>query len=87
MPSIRVRDVLRDRILVDRRSARRLGSRLRQAMASGGTELVLDFNDVEGMGPSFLDELLSVLESAVVGRSKARGDNRHRSKSSGPTVA
>ncbi len=70
MPALRVRNVLDDRILVDRESARKLGTRLRDAMASGGIEIVLDFDAVEGMAPSFLDELLSVLESAVVGEGK-----------------
>ena len=32
--------------------------------------MVLDFEAVEGMGPSFLDELLSVLESTVLGEAK-----------------
>ena len=73
MRTIRVRDVLKDRILVSRESARRLEDALRTAMAGATTRenpacttpVIVDFEGVEGVAPSFLDELLSIFESLI----------------------
>ena len=73
MPTLRVHDVLEDKILISRESARLLEDPLRTIMqnertpgnASGATPVAVDFAGVEGMAPSFLDELLSVFESVI----------------------
>lgn len=75
MPTLRIHDLLKDRILVTRESARQLMAPL-QAMWDGSASqdkspdadgVTVDFDGVEGMAPSFLDELISVFE-AVTGR-------------------
>lgn len=79
MHTFRVRDVLQDRILISRESARLLENALGAMMvsarapgdASGAGPLTVDFEGVEGIAPSFLDELLSVFESLVGAESNA----------------
>ena len=73
MRTIRVNDVLKDRILVSRESAHLLEDALGALMvggrtsanASGATPVTVDFEGIEGMAPSFLDELLSIFESLI----------------------
>ena len=73
MPTLRVNDVLKERVLVSRESARLLEDALRKIVASAGTsidasntaQMTVDFMGVEGVAPSFLDELLSIFESHV----------------------
>jgi hypothetical protein len=73
MPTLRVNDVLKDRVLVSRESARLLEDALHTTMASAGptidasdtAQMTVDFVGVEGVAPSFLDELLSIFESHV----------------------
>jgi hypothetical protein len=72
-PVLRVRDVLKEKVLVSRESARLLGDRLRTVLASAATpespscsrSLTVDFADVAGVAPSFLDELLTILDSVL----------------------
>jgi len=60
---MRVRDVLDERILITRESARAL---LKSIHSNGSDFLdvpvVIDFEGVEGIAPSFLDEFLSAFE-------------------------
>lgn len=73
MRTLRVHDVLKERILVTRESARLLEDALRAAIADartlrkqeGNASVIIDFSGVEGVTPSFLDELLSAFESLV----------------------
>lgn len=73
MHTIRVNDVLKDRILVSRESARLLEAPLSAMMvsartpgnASNTTPVAVDFEGIEGIAPSFLDELLSIVESIL----------------------
>ncbi len=73
MHRLRVSSILKDAILVSRESARQLEDPLRTIMenartpgnASGTTPVAVDFAGVEGIAPSFLDELLSIFESLV----------------------
>lgn len=73
MPTIKVTDVLNEKILVGRESARRLKEPLTAIMgggadaekATGVISLTVDFGGIEGIAPSFLDELLTVFESVV----------------------
>ena len=73
MRTLRVHDFLKDRILVSRESARLLEDSLRTTIASaaadentgGVVSVVVDFEGVEGVTPSFLDELLSIFEALV----------------------
>jgi STAS-like domain of unknown function (DUF4325) len=62
---VRVHDVLKDKILVSRESARKLWDVVQQALAGAGKEpLVVDFAGVEGLAPSFLDELLAAIDAS-----------------------
>ncbi len=73
MRALRVQDVLKDRILVSRESARLLEDALNAMMApattpenaSATTSMAVDFEGIEGIAPSFLDELLSIFESLI----------------------
>jgi hypothetical protein len=75
---LRVGDVLEDRILVSRESARRLENALGALMTSAPSpgsageerQLVVDFDGVAGIAPSFLDELLSIFDSLVASGAK-----------------
>jgi hypothetical protein len=73
MSTLRVNDVLKDRILVSRESAHLLEDALSAIIAnrrtpestSDPTPVTLDFEGVEGITPSFLDELISVFEGLL----------------------
>ncbi len=73
MRTLRVNDVLKDKVLVSRESAHVLEDALSAMMAaartpensSGTTSIAVDFEGIEGIAPSFLDELLSIFESIV----------------------
>lgn len=75
MTRLRIRDVIRDKILVSRESARLLVAPLRQLVSQGSLQagspprrdVTVDFEGIEGMAPAFLDEFLGVLESTVGG--------------------
>jgi len=78
MRTIRVNDILKDRILVSRESARLLEDALKKtilcpALPGGETPVTVDFEGVEGMAPSFLDELLSAFESLVGKETNGQG--------------
>ena len=70
MPSIRMVEQLPNRLLITRESARLLRPALQHATLDETRELELDFAGIDGMTPSFLDELLLVI-GEVLG-SKAR---------------
>ncbi len=80
MRTLRVKDVLKDRILVSRESAHLLEDALSAMMApakipgnpSGTTSVAVDFEGIEGIAPSFLDELLSIFESIIGSETNAR---------------
>jgi hypothetical protein len=73
MDTLRVRNILPDRILVSRESARLLEDPLRAVIAGestagddrGALQVTVDFEGIEGIAPSFLDELVRIFESAV----------------------
>jgi len=79
MITFRLQDVLKDKILISRESARQVEDSLRRRLAAGAaagsdtSEVVIDFVGVEGIAPSFLDELVSIFESLVAG-----GDGERR---------
>lgn len=81
MQMIRIQDILHEKILVSRESARKLQSHIMQQIesitqheeANSESSIILDFEGVEGMTPSFLDELLRVFESVVFGDSDRVG--------------
>ncbi len=51
------------KVLVTRESARSLASALSDALASADGDVTLDFSGIEGITPSFVDEILSLLEA------------------------
>jgi len=75
MRFLRVNDILKDKILVSREAARLLEDPLRtlmggansseQASPTEANQVTIDFRDVEGVAPSFLDELLTIFESVL----------------------
>ncbi len=75
MATLRVHDVLQDKILVSRESARVLENALGSALTGSGNAggaITVDFAGVEGIAPSFLDELISIFEALL-----ARETDRH----------
>ncbi len=80
MCTFRVNDVLKDKILVSRESARLLETAIIAALERSTARqrspdekpIAVDFDGVEGMAPSFLDELLSILESLTAASPKGR---------------
>jgi hypothetical protein len=77
MAVLQVRKILDAPVLVSRESARSLVRHVEDllARAQAGEEVpTIDFGGVEGLAPSFLDELLSVFEEAV----KKAGDLKAR---------
>jgi len=61
---ISLRELTPNRVLVTRESARALGQSVDKEAALGSPILRLDFAGIEGITPSFLDELMSVVEEA-----------------------
>ena len=79
MHTLRANDILKDKILVSRESAHLLEDAMNAMMAdtttpgnpSDSTSLAVDFEGIEGIAPSFLDELVSIFESIVGSRTDA----------------
>lgn len=73
MSTLVVHEWLKDRVLVSRESARLLEEPLARLMKDAGRggpgpnqgDVTVDFAGVEGMAPSFLDELFTIFESLV----------------------
>lgn len=65
MTTIRLFDLLARRALIARESARPIRVALANALAGQEREVVLDFEGVEAVTPSFVDELLTVVDDAV----------------------
>lgn len=64
MSGLALHDVLKNRVLVTRASARTLTPAIEAAIGDSSEALRLDFSRVDGITPSFLDELLSVVTEA-----------------------
>ncbi|MCH7817460.1 MAG: STAS-like domain-containing protein [Proteobacteria bacterium] len=73
MKTLQVSKVLKDKILVSRESAHLLEDAISALVEpatvadspSQPTRIAIDFSGVEGVAPSFLDELLSIFESLI----------------------
>ena len=73
MAMLRINDIIKEKILVGRESARLLQGPLgavinrqhSQEIPSDSQPFVIDFAGIEGVAPSFLDELLRVFESLL----------------------
>jgi hypothetical protein len=73
MSTLRVNLVLKDKILVSRESARlledALGTIIQREQPAGqpaaSSTVTVDFAGIQGIAPSFLDELLTVFESFI----------------------
>ena len=66
MGSLKIFDLVGTRVLVTRSSARKLAPDLADVLVGGSGEITLDFAGIDGLTPSFLDEILSVLEESVL---------------------
>jgi len=66
---LRLHDLLHRRVLVTRESARSLEAFLSSSLDLALPEIRIDFAGVEGVTPSFIDELLGVLKGATASAS------------------
>lgn len=64
MTAVKIYELLQKRVVVTRGSARAIESDLVAALIEGQGEIVLDFVGVEGLTPSFFDEVLSIIEES-----------------------
>lgn len=69
---VRVHDILQRPVLISREAARALENPLAIAVASTGSTneslpvaVVLDFNGISGVAPSFVDEMIKILEELL----------------------
>jgi len=73
MCTLRVNEVLKERILISREAAHLLEEALSTMIAAARTtgqpsptaSMAVDFEGIEGIAPSFLDELLLIFESII----------------------
>lgn len=65
MVPLRVYELLGKRVLVTRDSARAIKGQIAEALNDGRGEVLLDFEGVMGITPSFLDETLHIIEECV----------------------
>ncbi len=65
MTAVRIHDLTQARVLVTRSSARAIANVLGDAFDQGQQELELDFSGVDGITPSFLDEVLSIIQDKL----------------------
>ncbi len=69
--TLKVRDFLDDHILVGRESARRLEGAIRAALELNPphngelSKFVVDFEGIQGIAPSFLDEMFLILDAVL----------------------
>jgi hypothetical protein len=63
--TVRVYDLLQRRVLVTRESAHAIQTELTSSLTNGGREIVLDFSNVDAVTPSFVDEVLAIIDEAV----------------------
>jgi hypothetical protein len=68
MTALRIHDLLPKRVLVTRESARSIVPEIVSAIASGENAITLDFAGIDGITPSFLDEVLSVIDEVIASR-------------------
>ena len=66
MSNIKVFDLAAKHVLVTRATARSLEVYLAEALRTSPREITLDFSEVEGFAPSFLDEVMSILDENSV---------------------
>ena len=64
MTTLRVHDLLPKRALVTRDSARPIRQSLASADIPTANEIVLDFSGIDAVTPSFVDEILGMLDKA-----------------------
>ena len=62
MNKIKVFDLAPKHVLVTRESARSLETYIAEALRTSPGEITLDFSEIEGFAPSFLDEVMSILD-------------------------
>jgi hypothetical protein len=62
--TLKIFELLRKRALVNRGSARAIGAALADIIANDDEDLTLDFQGVDAVSPSFVDETLAVVDEA-----------------------
>jgi hypothetical protein len=73
MKTLGAMQLLGKRVLVTRNSARELQNALSTMLAQHDDEVAIDFGGVEGVTPSFVDELLLVIEETPRRSSPSNG--------------
>jgi hypothetical protein len=66
--ALRINDLVGRKVLVLRESARPLAPALLTAIDEGNGKIELDFSGIEGITPSFLDELLGIISEQLTKR-------------------
>ena len=70
MATIKIFDLIPKRMLVTRETARGIWPELRRAIAQSEDDITLDFQEIRGVTPSFLDEVLAMV-GELAGNRKA----------------
>jgi len=65
MKTIKVYDIVQRRALVTRDSAKVIREALASVIAENASEVAVDFSGVDAVTPSFVDEVLSVVDQAM----------------------
>ena len=65
MVGVKIFDLTGRRVLVTRSSARSIEQRLATALRRSPGAITLDFTGIQGIAPSFLDEVLSIVDEHV----------------------
>lgn len=68
MKDLKVYDLLRKRALITRESAAKIGDALAEAWDEG--RLIVDFAGVDAVTPSFVDEILTMVETVLRGKNQ-----------------
>jgi hypothetical protein len=87
MVSIKIHDVLRKRALVSRDSSRALKEVLSSVVQNTHDGLAVDFEGVDAISPSFVDELLFVIRSALIERGSRISELRFINPPTSPSAA
>jgi len=67
MQTLRIFDLVPRKALVARATARELGAAIEGALNRSGDAIELDFSGVEAVTPSFVDEILGIIQTVVDG--------------------
>ena len=70
MTTVRIEDMVQNKVLVTRTSARHVGNSVAEVVVEPIGELELDFEGIRGITPSFFDELLLSISELAQSRGR-----------------